>query len=81
MMAFNYNKLRGRIIECFGTLGKFAEAMGWSEKTLTAKLSGTSYWKQPEILKAMRLLNLKRKDMQDYFFDLKVQRNELQAAE
>ena len=32
-MAFDYNKLRGRIGEIFNTQSNFASAMGWSERS------------------------------------------------
>lgn len=37
-MSFNYSKLRGRIIEKFGTQGCFSKALGVSERTLSLKL-------------------------------------------
>ena len=36
-MSFNYSKLRGRIIEKFGTQGCFARKLGVSERTLSLK--------------------------------------------
>ena len=57
-MIFNYSKLRGRIIEIFGTQSEFAKAMNWSET---------------DILKALSLLKLSECDIHDYFFIIKVQ--------
>lgn len=76
-MGFNYNKLRGRIIEKFGTQIKFAKAMGWSERTLSLKLHCKRSWTQTDILKAMKLLNISQDEISIYFFDRKVQNNEL----
>lgn len=45
-MAFNYRKLRGRIIEVYGSQTKFAKAIGFSDRTLSLKLSGKRSWKQ-----------------------------------
>lgn len=72
-MAFDYSKLRGRIVERFGSQQKFAEAMGMSERTLSLKINGKRSWKQPEILEVVKKLGLTEKDIQDYFFTLKVQ--------
>ena len=72
-MAFDYNKLRGRIIEIFGTQSKFATAMRWSERTLSLKMNGNRLWKQTDICKAIELLKLSQKDIPIYFFTLKVQ--------
>ncbi len=72
-MAFNYDKLSGKIVEVFGTRYKFAEAMEWSERTLSLKMSGERPWKQPDICKAINLLKLTEEDIPAYFFTLKVQ--------
>lgn len=73
-MAFNYNKLSGKIVEVFGTRYKFAEAMEWSERTLSLKMSGKRPWNQPDICKAINLLNLVEEDIPTYFFTPKVQK-------
>lgn len=72
-MAFDYRKLRGKIIEKFGTQMSFAKAMNISERTLSLKMSGKRAWKQPEICLAINLLGLSKNDIEDYFFTLKVQ--------
>lgn len=72
-MSFNYSKLKGRIIEIFGTQSNFAAEMGWSERTLSLKLKGKRSWKQTDICKALQLLRLTEQDIPDYFFTLKVQ--------
>lgn len=72
-MAYDYSKLKGRIIEFFGTQQLFAVAMGWSERTCSLKLSNQVFWKQPEITRAAQLLKIKKEDIQIYFFNDKVQ--------
>lgn len=72
-MAFDYSKLRGRIVEKFGSQMSFAKAMDISERTLSLKMSGKRTWKQPEICLAINLLGLSDDDIRDYFFTLKVQ--------
>ena len=72
-MAFDYSKLRGRIIEKFGTQISFADAMQWSERTLSLKLNSKVAWKQHEICKAIELLELTHGDIREYFFNVKVQ--------
>ncbi len=72
-MIFNYNKLRGKIVEKTRTNKEFAERMNMSERTLSLKLNGERAWKQPEIVKAISLLGLTPEDIQPYFFDLEVQ--------
>ena len=72
-MAFNYSKLRGRIIEKYGSQSDFAKAFGCSHRTLSLKMNGKRPWKQTEILSAIKLLELSEEDIQDYFFTLEVQ--------
>lgn len=67
-MAFDYRKLRGRIREKMGSEKLFSSAMGWSERTTSLKLNGKRPWKQGEIVKAIRLLELSADDIQSYFF-------------
>ena len=68
-MAFDYSKLRGRIVEKFGSQMSFAKAMDISERTLSLKMSGKRTWKQPEICLAIKLLGLSNNDIQEYFFN------------
>lgn len=67
-MAYDYSKLKGKIVEVFGTYRKFAEVMGLSERTISLKLNGKIFWKQNEIQKAVEILGLQIEEMQDYFF-------------
>ncbi|MDU4889808.1 MAG: DUF739 family protein [Clostridium sp.] len=72
-MAFNYDKLKGRIVEKFGTQGKLARALGVSERTLSLKLNNKIFFSQDEITKISKLLNIALEEIQDYFFKPKVQ--------
>ena len=69
-MAYNYSKLLGRIIEKFETQGKFADAMGMSERSLTLKLHNEREFKQSEIHKACQLLDIDMADSGLYFFTI-----------
>lgn len=72
-MSFDYSKLRGKIVEKFGSQSSFAKAMEISERTLSLKMSGKRMWKQLEICLAINLLELSDDDIREYFFTLKVQ--------
>ena len=72
-MAFDYSRLKGRIVEVYGTNAAFSKDMGWSERTMSLKMNGKVDWKQDEICKALGLLKLNMCDIQPYFFTLKVQ--------
>lgn len=72
-MNYDYSKLEGKIIEVFGTRGKFAKAMGMSERTLSLKLNNRVPWKQNEMDKALGLLKSTEASIKPYFFTYKVQ--------
>jgi transcriptional regulator with XRE-family HTH domain len=71
-MAFDYNKLRGRIKEMYGTQDAFAEAIGIGRVSLSEKLNNKVEFKQREINKACDVLKIPIEDMTDYFFKLEV---------
>lgn len=72
-MMFNYDKLKGRIVEKFGTQMAFSKALGVSERTLSLKLNNRIFFTQDEISKCSNLLDISMSDIQDYFFTQKVQ--------
>lgn len=67
-MAFDYSKLRGRIVEKFDTQGAFAKAIGLSQRSLSLKLQGKLFFRQDEIERAINLLCIKKEDIDKYFF-------------
>lgn len=71
-MAYNYNKLKGKIVEKFGTQINFAEQMGMSERTLSLKLNNKIFFRQNEITRAAKLLEISGDEIQLYFFTTKV---------
>ena len=73
IMDFNYEKLKGKIVEKFGTQGNFAKALGVSERTLSLKLNNRIFFSQDEISRMTKLLNIELWEIQDYFFKHKVQ--------
>ena len=74
-MKFDYSKLIGRIIEKFGSRRAFAKAVGFSENTISKKLSGKMTittndivnWSQQEVL------DIADQDIPEYFFTVLVQ--------
>ena len=72
-MSFNYDKLRGKIIEQFGTQGKFAKELKVSQRTLSLKLNNRIFFSQDEIARISELLNIAPEEITEYFFNKKVQ--------
>lgn len=72
-MAFDYSKLRGRIVEKYGCQRNFAEAFPISERSLSLKLNSVVFFKQPEISRACELLDIPAEEIPHYFFAAVVQ--------
>ena len=62
------SKLRGRIIERYGTIGAFAEALGLNVSNVSMKLNGHAAWTQKQIDKAAALLGILKREIGTYFF-------------
>ena len=68
---FDMAKLKGRIIEKYGTLQRFASIFGIFQGTLGKKLDGRSYWDQAEITRAAALLDVAPEEIALFFFTVK----------
>jgi len=68
-MDFNYSKLKGKIVEKFGSQGKFAEALGVEQNTVSRKLNGISGFSRDDMLIWSALLGIDRDDIGSYFFE------------
>lgn len=67
-MTYTYNKLRGRIVEMYGTQGKFAEELGISKNSVSKKMNCQTEFSQEDIIRWSMLLNVKKDEYGEYFF-------------
>lgn len=67
-MPYSYNKLRGRIIEKYGSQRAFARELGMSYVAVSNKMTGKVGFSQDDIIEWMNLLDIKTKDVGEYFF-------------
>lgn len=65
---YQYKKLRGRIIEKFGTQEKFAKEIGISETALSKKMQCKTGISQSDICLWSKLLGISPNDYGEYFF-------------
>ncbi len=68
MCEYDYSKLRGKITEVCKTQGNFAEKMGVSENTISARMNHSTEWKQSEMLRAANVLGFEPAEIPAYFF-------------
>ena len=71
-MNYDYSKLRGRIVEYYGNQTDFAKSMNLSTVSLNKKLNNRVRFTQDEIRIMIDRLNIKKVEVEDYFFTLKV---------
>ena len=71
-MAFEYSKLIGFIVEKYGTRRAFAEALGWTDTKLSARLNNAVPFSTVEINQVCALLGIPDEDIAAYFFTPKV---------
>ena len=67
-MSLNYSKLRGKIKECGLTQESLASKSGMNPATLSAKLTGRSYFTVDEILCIASVLEIPKQSISEYFF-------------
>ena len=75
-MTFRYNKLRGRIVEIFGTQKNFSDAIGISDATVASRLSGRLKFSQDEIIAWCNALKIEANEIGVYFFDYELSKEE-----
>ena len=69
--TYNYNKLKGRIVEKLGSIANFSKEMKSSETTIYNKLNGKIEFRQSEIVSACEILQIPEAEMMSYFFSFK----------
>lgn len=68
MATFKYAKLKGKIIEKFGTEGKFAKALGKNVNTVSRKLCGKVRFSSYDIEQWCNALDIPIEEAGSYFF-------------
>lgn len=71
-MVFDFSRLRGRIVEKFGTCDNFAAALGRSKVWLSSRLNNSVQWRSSEMCAAAELLGIAAEEIPAYFLTVKV---------
>lgn len=67
-MQYSYAKLRGKIVEKFGSQAKFAEALGISTVAMSNKMNCKAGFSQSDMIQWGEKLEIATKDFGEYFF-------------
>lgn len=66
--AFDYGKLRGRIVEKFKTQDNFSKEMDYDRSSLNLKLNNKRQFSQSEIIQFCDALSIPYEQIPAYFF-------------
>jgi len=64
------SKLKGRIVEKFGTQGKFAEYIGRTQTYVSYVINGKTQLNQSDVIAWAKALDISMDDIGEYFFSL-----------
>lgn len=71
-MEFDYSKLRGRIVEKYGTITRFSDDFGITKSVMSRKLNGDTRFTSSDIIKIQKMLDVPQEEIGAYFFKEKV---------
>lgn len=72
---YDYNKLKGRIKEYYGTQENFAKSINLSTASLNYKLTNKVPFTQEEIYNSIKNLHIETNEIQEIFFTKLVEKN------
>ena len=67
-MDFKYAKLRGRIVEKYGTIDAFGDKLNISKVQLSKKMNGKAGFSQADIIQWCDLLDIELNNVGSYFY-------------
>lgn len=67
-MEFKYAKLRGRIVEKYGTMDAFGNKLNISKVQMSKKMNGKAGFSQSDIVQWSKLLDIDLCDVGSFFY-------------
>lgn len=67
-LNYKYDRLRGRIVEKYGSQEEFAKVIGISSTSMSKKMKGKTGFSQKDIVKWSELLGISKPEYSEYFF-------------
>lgn len=71
-MEFDFRKLKGRIIERYGTVNSFSKVVGIKSSSISQKLNNNVKFTTEEIIIITKALQIPAEEIYLYFFTIKV---------
>lgn len=71
-MAFDFSKLKGRIVEKYGSQTAFVKAFGISENSFSLKMNNKVRFSANDIVRITEMLEIEKSEVGTYFFTEKV---------
>lgn len=69
-LEFDYSKLKGKIIEMYGTQVEFIKEINMTEPTFIKKINSKGYFSQKEIVEILTVLKVEKttENVYNYFY-------------
>ena len=74
-MAFDYSKLKGRIVEYYGTQSNFSQEFGISNNMFSQKMNNKVRFSTDDIIRISDMLEIPEQEIGLYFFTTKVSKS------
>lgn len=71
-VVFDYRKLKGRIVEKYGSQTRFVKEYGISENSFSMKMNNKTRFSSDDIVKMSEMLDIPKEKVGEYFFTEKV---------
>lgn len=68
---FDYSDLSKKIKNSYGSIAKFAKAMGYSKSSICQKLNNKIDWSQKDMVNAAYLLGISESEIGHFFMQVK----------
>lgn len=71
-MTLNYNKLKGRIVEKYGSQTNFAATVGLPVQSISRKINCKIGFSQEDVIEWSDKLEIPKSEIGEYFFTIEV---------
>lgn len=71
-MKYDYSKLKGLVVEKYGTIGNFAQSFGESRQNVSCKMNDKVEWSREDMIKICGMLGQPTSMIPALFYTLKV---------
>lgn len=72
IMQYDYSKLRGKIVETYGTIAEFCREHELNNQNISKKLNNVTHFSIDDALELSNYLSIPKEEIHRYFFVVKI---------